>query len=46
METNEDSRQSRIPINDLDWKLQMFVKVVRKKPRKYQTEMALNLSLS
>ena len=22
------------PVNDLDWKLHMFVKVVRKKPRK------------
>ena len=30
MDTNEDSRQSRIPVNDLDWKLHMFVKVVRK----------------
>ena len=33
MDTNEDSRQSRIPVNDLDWKLHIFVKVVRKKAR-------------
>ena len=32
--------------SQVDWKLQMFVKVVRKKTPKYQTEMALNLSLS
>ena len=30
MDTNGDSTQSRIPVNDLHWKLNIFVKVIRK----------------
>ena len=30
MDTNADSRQSRIPVNDLHWKLHIFVKVIRR----------------